>query len=93
MRIRIGLIFTGVLIFASLCVTAMAGPDKSPSQICKANDDFGLSHDTCVVCIASGALQGIETPVCSCKILEDEGGLEAAGFENLGQCVSSGFQF
>jgi hypothetical protein len=90
MRKRMMMLFMAAVVALSLgALVAFAG--DSPSQICKANGDFGLSHDTCVVCVAQGALIGPLTPTCSCKILADEGGLADFGFANLGQCVSSGF--
>jgi hypothetical protein len=82
-----------VLVLLSVCAVAVADPGNSPSQICKANDDFDLNHDTCTLCVAQGALEGNMTSTCACKILEDDGILGEVGFENLGQCVSSGFVF
>jgi hypothetical protein len=79
----------------SLSIVIFGESGKSPSQICKANDDYGVSHDTCVVCVAQGALEGVFSPTCSCKILEEGdtffGSLEDHGFDDLGDCISSGF--
>lgn len=65
------------------------GSSNSPSQVCKANDDFGFSHDTCVICLAQE--KGNVTPACACKIAEEDGAFEFLGFDNLGECISSGF--
>jgi hypothetical protein len=70
----------------ALSIAAVVGAQsQSPSQFCKDNNDLGFSHDTCVVCVN----RGNNAPVCFCKILEDLGLLGAAGFSNLGQCVST----
>jgi hypothetical protein len=89
MRKRITMLVMAFVVLLSLGAVAMA--QDSPSQICKAAGDFGLSHDTCVVCVAQGALTGPLTPTCSCKILQDLDALDLLGFKNLGQCISSGF--
>ena len=86
-------LFGVLVLLSSISVVAFGQSPSSPSQFCDANGNEGLSHDTCVVCVAQGALDEppVATPTCSCKILEDEGELEAAGFTNLGECISSGF--
>jgi hypothetical protein len=89
MRKRITMLVMAFVVLLSVGAVAMA--QDSPSQICKANDDFGFSHDTCVVCVAQGALTGPLTPTCACKILQDFDALDYFGFKNLGQCISSGF--
>jgi len=70
--------------------TAQEGP---PGQVCAANGDFGLSHDTCVNCIAAinqGERKGSIAPGvaanCICKQLEDLGG--GPEFKNHGECVN-----
>lgn len=92
MRIRIGLIFMSLVVLLSVCTVALADPGSSPAQFCKANDDIGVSHDTCVVCVTQGLLDGTATSTCSCKVLEDVGALGELGFDNVGQCISAGFQ-
>ena len=87
MRIFTMMIFLSLILGIGLSGVAFAASDNSPSQICKANDDFGVSHDTCVVCIAQGFPE-ITSPTCTCKAYEDGGLLEFFGFSSLGDCIS-----
>jgi hypothetical protein len=58
--------------------SAYAGDDpKAYGKVCKDNGDFGLSHSTCVVCMA----QGEEAAACFCRELGFTG-------EEYGHCVS-----
>ena len=59
---------------------------QGPGEICNANGDFGLDHDTCVTCINPG--QG-NAGTCLCKILDDIIGVENLGFKNFGDCAST----
>jgi hypothetical protein len=84
------IIFLSLILGIGFSSMAFAAPDNSPSQICKENDDFDLSHDTCTVCVAQRNLDVINfdelTPTCACKILQDSG-LLAPGV-SLGDCIS-----
>ena len=79
------MIVVSLILGIGLFTVAFAAPDKSPSQICKENDDFGLSHDTCVVCLAQEG--EIFSPTCICKSFQDDGTLDLLGL-SLGDCVS-----
>ena len=90
MRKFLSAVFASLLLAFSVSLVAFGSSGQSPSQICDANNNYGVSHSTCVLCVAQGALTGPFTPTCACKIIEDAGLLEANGFDNLGQCISSG---
>ena len=70
----------GTLVFALVLVCANAyadGAEKAYGKFCNDNDNFGLSHSTCVVCMA----QGDGAAACMCRMEGLEG-------EEYGDCVS-----
>ncbi len=96
MRKFLPAVFASLILVFSTSIVAFGTPGQSPSKICDANDNYGTSHDACVVCVAQGNLyQEFLTPTCACKLLEDNyydgATLQDFGFDNLGECISSGF--
>ncbi len=85
MRILTLAIFLSLIFSISLSGMALAVSENSPSQVCKTNDDFGLSHDTCVVCLAQEG--EFFSPTCICKSFQDDGTLDSLGL-TLGDCIS-----
>ena len=83
------IIFMSLLLGVGFSGIAYAGPGNG--KFCKdaTPADFGLDHDTCVVCVAQGAadVPPVISPVCACKILQDQGVLDVLGL-SLGDCVS-----
>lgn len=84
-NVRFGLMAVALL----TSVAAFAAGGFSPSQFCKANGDFGVSHDACVTCVNNGA---DDYATCECKLLQDDYygvSLADEGFSNFGECVST----
>ncbi len=90
MRKFLPVVFASLVLVFSTSVVAFGNQGPSPSQTCKAKGDtflgFPVDHSTCVVCEVQG-----DTPTCACQVLEDVAFLELFGFDNLGECISSGF--
>lgn len=95
MRKCLPAVFASLALAFSISIVAYGSSGTSPSQFCDAHDNEGSSHSTCVVCMSQGAFDTppVFTPTCSCEILQDAGVLEENGFDNLGDCISSGFVF
>lgn len=70
----------GVVLAFSIGAVAMAD-DPGVGEYCSENDNFGVSHDTCVNCITSEFNGGANAAVCICKLYDN------LGFSNQGQCV------
>jgi len=77
----------GAVLALSIGAVAMA-QGQSPSQFCKANGDFGVSHAMCVNCVVDELNGGATIPVCICKQLEEEANEAGQSFP-LGECISS----
>jgi hypothetical protein len=73
-----------VMALLSLVVAGGSAYAVGNGEYCNENDNFGLSHSACVVCMA----QGEDAPVCFCKTLLSEGYITTG--EEYGACVSSG---
>jgi hypothetical protein len=66
----------------ALSIGAVAMAQNGVGEFCTANENFGVSHDTCVNCV-TGLDEGRgDAAVCICKL---EGN---SGFANQGECVS-----
>jgi hypothetical protein len=78
----------GLVLVLSLASVASAflglAPPPGVGDFCTSNGNFGVAHDTCVVCVNKGN----NGQVCICKLLQDLGLLGNFGFTNFGDCVS-----
>ena len=85
-RLRVAALVTGALMLLALAGPAAAAPGVE--QFCTDNNNFGVSHGTCVSIIQAESNNGNADPVAFCKIFELE--VQQAGFPPfpLGQCVS-----
>ena len=79
----IGLVLVLSLASAASAILSLA-PPPGVGDFCTNNGNFGLGHDTCVVCVNKGN----NGQVCLCKTLEDTGLLVFFGFTSFGDCVS-----
>lgn len=91
---RVVTAFTFLIAFGFLgAAQAQTGP---PGKICEDTNNLQslgfpipISHDTCVAIINANDHNNGAGKVATCKVLQDAGGLEAEGFKNFGDCVSS----
>lgn len=81
-KLLIGAVSAVALSFALAATPALAG---DASKICKANNDFGLTHGECTSLLAGG---NSIAPVACKNYRDTQPALFDAQFKSLGDCVS-----